>query len=177
MEDQQRRVAAVDVDDRAGQLRKASRVLGQGAQQQLERGPPHIQPEGRRLREDRHEIRGAVVVDDRGNVRRLVEVTTDGAFEFLVAVGHADERREVATRPGPGDRDPIRSIAVVGGLGAKETDRSLDIVNRRRKPCVDGLAKVQARHRKPVLDKCRRRPRLRAGPPCAAVHPDDQRRT
>ena len=46
MEDQQRRVAAVDVDDRAGQLRKAPRVLGQGAQQQLERGPPHVQSEG-----------------------------------------------------------------------------------------------------------------------------------
>src|SRR5438067_1987389 len=65
----------------------------QPAEEQFQSGRAHVDAVGRRLSEDRRQVRRTVEDYDSLNVGRLIEMRADVSFQFFDPTGNADECR------------------------------------------------------------------------------------
>ena len=91
VEQEQWRIAAIDMKERTCQTREVHNVRGLPTEQQLQSGDPNFQAVRRRLRQDGGQIRRAIEADDPLNPRTLRVVVSDFSFQFAMSIRHTNQ--------------------------------------------------------------------------------------
>lgn len=177
VQEKQGRVVRVNVFDWAGELGEFRLFGGLTAEEELQRRHADAAAVLGALLEDGHEIRGAEQADDALHVARLVEVSADIAFKFLIAIGDTDEGGEMAARRRPGDYDAVGVDAQFGLVCAEEADRGFDIVGLCREGGLSGESVIDADDGEAFIDeRAERAVFFRSSSPRASVDINDEGR-
>src|SRR5688572_30740386 len=91
-----------------------------------------------------------------------------------MAIGHADQRRQMGARGTARNRNAIRTVSVFRCLRPQEANRRLDVLDHRREPCLGGLTEIDAGGGDAVLDELSRNVGLGAIHPPATMDPHHQ---
>lgn len=167
----------IDVLDGAGELGEVGLFGGLPAEEELEGGDADAAAVVGALLEDGQEVGGAEEADDALDVAGGVEVCADGAFEFFVAIGDADEGGEVSTGGAACDDDAGGIDAEGCLLGAEEAEGCLDIVDLGWEGGLGGEAVIDAGDGEAFMDEWGEwAVALRAAAPGAAVDVDEEGR-
>lgn len=141
---EERWIGFIDVKDGAGEAGEVGFGVGLSAEEQFEGGNAHVDAVGSGLGEDGRQVRGAVEDDDGLDVGGLAFMVAEIAFEFLVAVGYADERGEVTAGGAAANGDFLCGNAVVVSRAAEVANGGFDVVDLGRELGDGGKAVVDA---------------------------------
>lgn len=129
------------------------------------------------LVEDGEEIGGAEEADDALDVAGGLEVQAEGAFEFFVAIGDADEGGKVSAGGAAGD-DDAGGVDAEGGLfGAEIAEGGFDVVDLGGEGRLGGETVINAGDGEALVDEGGEGAvALGAAAPGAAVDVDEEGR-